>query len=78
MPLYEFKCSKCETFFEVLVMKKDDDREIACPECQSTEFERVLSTMNYAHGSSGRPQASVQDRTCSSGSCSTYSIPGVD
>ncbi len=82
MPIYEFKCSKCEEFFELLFMSESDDVEVKCPKCGSGVFERVLSSMNYAMGAaSGKGQdssANVQTRKCSSGSCTTYNIPGPD
>lgn len=77
MPIFEFKCLKCEEFFEVLVMKNDDEKELKCPKCQSCEFERVVSSTNYAMKSSSSGQTtSKQERTCSSGSCTTYTVPG--
>ena len=78
MPIYEFKCLKCNNFFELLFMGTDDHNEMKCPECQSEEFERVLSSSNVAMGSgSGAKQGTTsQTRTCSSGSCTTYTIPG--
>jgi putative FmdB family regulatory protein len=78
MPIYEFKCLKCNNFFELLFMGTDDRAELKCPECQSEEFERVLSTASFnVGGASGDKQgASSQTRTCSSGSCTTYTIPG--
>ncbi|MBI9088945.1 MAG: zinc ribbon domain-containing protein [Desulfobacterium sp.] len=81
MPIYEFKCSDCEEFFEVIVMKSDEEREIKCPKCTCSAVERVVSASNYAMGSSGssgggQAQGGKQERTCSSGSCTTYSVPG--
>jgi putative FmdB family regulatory protein len=78
MPIYEFKCLKCNNFFELLFMGADDQSEMKCPKCQSQEFERVLSTSSFAMGgtSSGKQGATSQTRTCSSGSCTTYTIPG--
>jgi len=81
MPIFEFKCSKCEEFFEVIVMGSDEDRKINCPKCKSEEFQRVVSTTNYAMGSSsgsggGSQGVQTQERTCSSGSCKTYTVPG--
>lgn len=81
MPIYEFKCLKCEEFFELLVMGQDDGAEVKCPKCKSDAFERVMSTTNYSMasgGSSAGGGASAQTRTCSSGSCTTYDIPGPD
>ncbi len=78
MPIYEFKCSKCEEFFEVIVMGSDDNI-ISCPECDSKEFERVVSKTNFNMGSSGAGQAKgvqTQERECSGGSCKTYTVPG--
>jgi putative FmdB family regulatory protein len=79
MPIYEFKCSKCEEFFEVIVMASNDDETIICPKCESKEFERVVSKTNFAMGSSTAGQAQgvqTQERECSGGSCKTYTVPG--
>ena len=80
MPIFEFKCTKCEEFFEVIVMGSDNEQEIGCPKCKSKEFQRVVSTTNYAMGNSGSGSAAkgvhTQERNCSSGSCKTYTVPG--
>ena len=77
MPIYEFRCLKCNECFELLVMNKGETVETACPKCKSEAFERIMSTTSYAMGSGGdTPQPSCQTRTCSSGSCTTYDIPG--
>jgi len=82
MPIYEFKCLKCDDFFELLVLGSDDKNLMKCPKCKSEDFERVLSTANYnmpgGAGSApgGRKGAISQTRTCSGGSCTTYDIPG--
>ncbi len=81
MPIFEFKCLECEEFFEILVMNDEEKCEMKCPKCQSEELERVLSSTNYSmtgDGSSGNNAAgaSANTRTCSSGSCTTYDIPG--
>lgn len=79
MPIFEFKCMKCNNVFEILVMKTEEEVELRCPECKSEDFERVLSTTNYQMGlggSGGQSGMKSQTRTCSSGSCTTYEIPG--
>ena len=78
MPIYEFKCTKCETFFEVIVMGSDD-KEIGCPKCKSSAFERVVSKTNFNMGGTvSGPSTGVQtqERACSGGSCKTYTVPG--
>jgi putative FmdB family regulatory protein len=78
MPLYEFRCLKCNEVFEFLVVGEKDEMEMKCPHCESADFERVISTSNFAmgagKGSPKRPQ--VESRQCSSGSCSTVTLPG--
>ena len=81
MPIYEFKCSKCESFFEVIVRGSDDQDSVKCPDCSSAEFERVISKTNFSMGSSGgsggrQTGVQTQERQCSSGSCKTYTVPG--
>ncbi len=42
MPIYEYKCEKCDTCFERLVFGGDDD-DVACPECNSKKVKRLMS-----------------------------------
>ena len=78
MPIYEFKCLDCEDFFELLVMGSNENTEMKCPKCKSENFERVISATNYSMGESSGKSSSVktQSRTCSSGSCTTWTLPG--
>jgi putative FmdB family regulatory protein len=40
MPLHEYKCRSCSHVFEALVRGSDQP---ACPSCQSTDLEKLLS-----------------------------------
>ena len=81
MPIFEFKCMDCDQYMEILVMKKQDEVEMVCSHCGSGNLERVLSTTNHTvasggAGASASSGATSQTRTCSSGTCTTYTIPG--
>ena len=79
MPLYEFKCLICHEFFELLIMNKDEEILLKCPKCNSEDFERVISATNFAIGdgsAGGQQRLSAQTRACSTGTCTTYDIPG--
>ncbi|MEJ2096459.1 MAG: zinc ribbon domain-containing protein [Deltaproteobacteria bacterium] len=78
MPIYEFKCLKCNNFFELLCMGDSQQVEMKCPQCQSEELERVISAAGYSMGSGPGAKQGVtrETRACSSGSCTTYTIPG--
>ena len=73
MPIYEFKCLKCEEYIELLIMDRDEEIEMKCPECSSEELERVLSATGYSMGmgSGAKSKVKSQTKTCSSGSCTT-------
>ena len=79
MPIYEFKCLNCNEYMEILVLGSDDSNvEMKCAKCGCEELERILSSTSYAMGGekAQAPSANTQTRTCSSGSCTTWNLPG--
>ena len=78
MPIFEFRCLKCNECFEFLLMNSDDQVELRCPQCHSEEFERIMSATCHAinDGAEKSAGAGSTTRRCSSGSCTTYDIPG--
>lgn len=53
MPIYEFKCKKCDNIFESLHIKSDD-RHSPCPSCGEEKTERLLSTFSSVSSSSSQ------------------------
>ncbi len=51
MPLYEYVCRKCSKQFEALIFGADVP---ACPACQSTDLERILSVVAVGSGQPAR------------------------
>ncbi|MCX5844227.1 MAG: zinc ribbon domain-containing protein [Deltaproteobacteria bacterium] len=43
MPIYEFKCKKCSTIFEILFRSSNESLTVSCPACKSKKAERLLS-----------------------------------
>jgi len=78
MPIYEFRCLKCNECFEFLLMNQDKQVELRCPKCESEDFERVLSASCHAmgSGSSKGDAPRSQNRSCPSGNCTSYDLPG--
>ncbi len=81
MPIYEFRCLQCNDCFEVLVTRAEDEVDMACPKCKSEDFERVMSCTNFqmgtgAGGGGGGAPVKTENRTCSSGSCTTWEVGG--
>jgi putative FmdB family regulatory protein len=77
MPIYEFKCLKCGELMEMLFKSSNDQVEMKCSACGSMSMERVISATNFSvSGGAANPKPTSQTRTCGSGSCTTYEIPG--
>lgn len=43
MPIYEYKCDKCDCEFEML-LSSTDDRHVSCPKCGTHQVKKLLST----------------------------------
>ncbi len=75
MPIYEYKCSKCDYVFELLEATYNDVKEKKCVKCGSTA-ERIMSLTSFQLKGTGwyktdyaqKPSCSTKD---SSPSCST-------
>lgn len=67
MPLYEYRCSRCEHDFELLV-RESTARE--CPSCGSPDLERQLSVF-AVQSQNPRPIA----RTAATGPCGACGNP---
>ncbi len=80
MPIYEFRCAGCGNIQEFILTGSNQEVEMKCRECGGEDLERVLSSTNYAMGSSGSSQnsgPSATTRTCGPGqSCTSITLPG--
>lgn len=47
MPIYEYECSSCAATFQSLIMKKDQEKGLVCPECGGHKLNRLISRVSY-------------------------------
>ncbi len=47
MPIYEYECKRCGRQFQFLILKKDDEMDLNCPECGKKELKRLISRVVY-------------------------------
>lgn len=66
MPLYEYRCEKCEKTYEALVSMSKADDPGECPHCGFEKSERLLSTFSTSMGSSSKMPSCAD--SCSSAS----------
>jgi putative FmdB family regulatory protein len=43
MPIYEYACGECGKEFEELIVRKQDEADLACPGCRSVNVSRQMS-----------------------------------
>jgi putative FmdB family regulatory protein len=61
MPIYEYKCNKCQSRFSILIRSWNETVTAICPRCSSKEAERTVSSFAYhksaqtIHEESGEP-----------------------
>jgi putative FmdB family regulatory protein len=76
MPIYEFRCLGCGDVFELLKLKKENEKSgMKCPKCGSPEVEKVLSSVSLISSGGGK-KSKHATKSCGSGSCASFEIPG--
>jgi len=69
MPIYEYKCLKCNEQFEALVFGSED---ASCPNCNGDKLERLMSACGFkSSGDSSPSTGSSGCSGCTSTNCST-------
>ena len=62
MPIYEYKCKKCNAVSEVLVFTKEET--LQCKSCGSTELLKLISAHNTVQSSSPAHAAEAGGSCC--------------
>ncbi|MGH9320825.1 MAG: FmdB family zinc ribbon protein [Vicinamibacteria bacterium] len=73
MPIFEYRCKKCETEFETLVRNGDRPE---CPSCRSPRLTKLLSTFAAVSGK-GASRASSDVGPAACGTCGDPRGPGA-
>lgn len=68
MPIYEFRCSECNSLFEKILMGSADREKIVCDKCGSSKVKKTISATSYRLSSGG---SSTPFGTGGSGGCSS-------
>jgi putative FmdB family regulatory protein len=71
MPLYEYKCSECNTKFEVLHKSSVNTEEVTCPNCNSTKSKKLFSSFSASINSN----SDYSSGSCATGNCGLPESP---
>lgn len=72
MPMYEYKCSKCNHQFEKLAKSMSSTDAVECPKCGSKKTDRALSVFAVSSQSGSQSAGSGECCPCGKnrGACS--------
>ena len=65
MPLYEFKCNRCESTFEQLILSSDEEDNVICPSCGERDTSRLMSSFSCGSSGMGKALSSGGSSACS-------------
>jgi putative FmdB family regulatory protein len=51
MPIYEYRCRKCEVIFERFQKVNEGGESLTCPACGAKKPEKILSSFSSSKGS---------------------------
>ncbi len=73
MPLYEFRCEKCEHVMERLCRVGSNGKGLKCPKCGGGKLRRLMSVFAARSKGEGGARTSVGSScaSCTSSSCAT-------
>ncbi|MFZ3090124.1 MAG: zinc ribbon domain-containing protein [Nitrospirota bacterium] len=57
MPIYEYRCKKCNHIFDIIQKSTAEKKDVMCPECGGKETEKILSPFSSFDGSSCSPSS---------------------
>lgn len=67
MPIYEFRCKKCNYVFEEFVFSSNSSYDdISCPTCGEVNSEKLMSSFSSSGGNTGSGYAAPSG-SCGSG-----------
>ncbi len=58
MPIYEYRCERCEERFEQLVPLRAERPAVTCPRCGTREIRKQMSTFATTESSRSAKQSS--------------------
>ncbi len=67
MPIYEYRCERCESHFDVLQRGDEEKKDLRCPKCGHEKVEKQFSAFATTGGSSGISASSRSSSSCGSG-----------
>jgi len=75
VPLYEFRCEKCDQVIELLCRVGSAGKGLKCPECGGKKMQRLMSVCAVRSKGEGGAMTSVGSScsTCTSGDCASCS-----
>ena len=47
MPIYEYECLSCDMRFQKLLLRREEEQDLCCPECGRRSLKKLISRVAY-------------------------------
>ncbi|MBO5254317.1 MAG: zinc ribbon domain-containing protein [Opitutales bacterium] len=76
MPIFEYRCKKCNEVFEILIRSNEKP---VCPSCKSKRLEKLISSFNAASEKPYRKRKNAcRGQSCDNRCCGGCCCGGCD
>lgn len=69
MPIYEYRCTKCGTKYEILHLGREIAKDIVCPSCSSNKHKKLISSTSISMKGTAAGESSNVSGGCCGGAC---------
>lgn len=68
MPVFDYRCKKCNTVFDIFHKGKEIIEDIICPKCGATEYIKLMSAPSISFSGAASTDFS-SGSSCETGCC---------
>jgi putative FmdB family regulatory protein len=69
MPVYDYRCTECNSLYDVYHKGREIKEDVICPSCGSTHHKKMMSVPIVTMGSTSSSSDFSANPNCESGGC---------
>jgi putative FmdB family regulatory protein len=69
MPVYDYRCTDCNSTYDVFHKGREVKEDVVCPSCGSVHYKKLMSMSMVSMGPIGSGSESSRTPSCDTGGC---------
>jgi putative FmdB family regulatory protein len=78
MPVYDYRCTECNSTYDVFHKGHEIKEDVACPSCGSTHHKKLMSIPIVSMGSTSSSSEYSSGSSCDTGGCCSGDACGLN